>query len=215
MFEKGLGGVLFLLMGLLCGSFSKAYAAGVSVLGGVSMTNTSTTNVSSRDPILRGTLGLDLDFGFAPLLALETGVFYQVRGFSTPRAQLSGSAIASSYESAEYLTLPVLVRFSMVPGVLKVGLGPYFSYAIGDFYSSSTSTAGNQTSRLRSFSDLNRNKFDLGVLASVRGSLSVAPLFDLLADLRFQYSFLNLTINPNLIQKYYDFIFLAGVRMRF
>lgn len=213
--EKSFGGVSFLLMGLLLGSFSRVHAAGVSVLGGLSMTNTSTVNISRQDPLFRGTVGIDVDWNLARLLSVESGIFYQVRGFSTPQVQLSESTLASSSESAEYLTLPVMMRFMVVPGFLKVGLGPYFSYAVSDFKLLSTYNAGGQTSRFRTFSDLNRNQFDLGALASVRGSISLATLFDILADLRFQYSFLNLTINPNLIQKYQDLIFMVGVRIGF
>ena len=212
---KRFKGALFFLMTLCLVGFSDAHALSLNALGGVSMTSTSVVNQESTDPIFRGTLGVDLDFGIAPLFELETGLYYQNRGWSRNRARLSQSGLSSSYESADYLTVPVLVRISAIPGFLKVGLGPYFSYALGNFLTSSTTTAGQVTNGFQTFADGNRNRFDFGGLLSVRGFIPVLPLIDILADLRFQYSFLNLNTNPNVVSRYYDLIFMVGARFGF
>ena len=214
MFRKTLSRFLMLTFGFCVLGFAPVHAAGVSFLGGVSMTNTHTANLPTKDPIYRGTFGADLDFGMVPLLGLETGLYYQIRGFATPQAQLSVT-VRSTYESAQYLTVPVLLRLTVVPGFLKVGLGPYFSYAMSDFLTSTTSSSGAQTKSDQTFSLANRNKFDFGALASVRGFMPVAPLVDVVADVRFQYSLFNLTTNPNLVQKYYDLSFMLGARIGF
>ena len=215
MLEKSFRSGLLVALMLCLTSLSDAHAIGLNALGGVSMTNTSTVNIASSDPIFRGTLGVDIDFGIASLFSLEAGLYYQNRGWSRNRALMTQQGLTSSYESADYLTVPVLVRFAAIPGILKIGLGPYFSYALGNFFSSSTTTTGQINSSLQSFIDANRNKLDFGGLVSVRGSLPVLPLVDVLADLRFQYSFTNLNTNPNLVTRYYDLIFMVGARIGF
>ena len=214
MLEKSFRSGLLLALMLCLTSLSDAHAIGLNALGGVSMTNTSTVNIASSDPIFRGTLGVDVDFGIAPLFSLEAGLYYQNRGWSKNKTLMTQQGLSSSYESADYLTVPVLVRFAAIPGILKIGLGPYFSYALGNFFSSSTTTTGQvNPPSYQPFADANRNKADFGGLVSVRGSIPVLPLVDVLADLRFQYSFTNLNTNPNLVTRYYDLIFMVGARI--
>ena len=209
--------LLFVCISMFFAVLSPAFAHEVTILGGVNFSGLN-TNESTLSQYLgslkRFNFGLDYNIGFAPLVVFEVGAFYQVRGFSVSASSGVGAGEASI--SAKSITVPVLVRFSVVPKFLSLGAGLYGSYALDDLYVDGrlnipgiVNLSGGTSI---SHQSLGLTRFDYGLVTSMKGTIPVAPGIDLVGDLRYQLGLKDQNDSITISSKLRDFIVLLGAR---
>lgn len=173
---------LFLL--LTIGFTSQAHALlSTSIKGGLGVNKIAITDVGGTDLSTAGygigyQGGIGLDFGLGPI-AVGADVLFAQRG--------SFIGIASSKWNT--ILVPVQAKLTLIP-FLSLGLGGYFSTAIGDI---STDTGAGSTSSV-SFAAANMSKSDFGAVASLGISLPLG-VTTLSLEGRYLYGMKNLQTN--------------------
>jgi hypothetical protein len=180
---------LLLVFGLLI--MSQSAHAGVGLLGGVSFHNVSTDNGAASPSIdksakLGGVGGFAFSSNFL-LLNLEIDALYDNRtlNFANNAFNVSSPAIQ----------VPVLARFSILPSILDIGVGPYASFNIGS-------------------NDLGYASPDIGGVGSVRVTLPF-PGIHFVLDGRYNFGFTNLSQIPLVTAHTREVQILAGIDIPF
>ena len=177
------------ILGLLAALFVTTSAhAGVGLLGGLSFHNISSgngtqplnrTNTSSK---LGGVGGLAFSSNFL-LLNVEIDALYDNRVLNFGSLNASSPAI----------NVPVLARFSVIPLILDLGVGPYASFNVGS-------------------NDLGYTSPDFGAIGSLRVTLPT-PGIHLVLDGRYLFGLTDLIAPFNLHTR--EFQVLAGIDVPF
>ena len=193
----GLTAVLF-----LC-SWSQAHALSVSALGGLGWTNPSistpgVTNVSSK---LGAGYGGAIEIGLVPFFSLEADVLDMKRKF-----QFDTAAVAGIGESANYLQIPVMLRFSPL-SLVSVGGGFYYANGLGNVSTSVGGVAGAD----QTFAQAGLKNSDFGMVLSGRLRLPIMPLVGIIVDARYLLGLTNVATDPTATIKYRDIQTLFGI----
>lgn len=169
----------------LCLIGAQSAQAGFGLLAGVSFHDVSTDNTAPT-PHVEGSSKLGFIGGFAfssntPLLNLEVDALYDNR-----TQNILGSGVSSPA-----IHVPVLIRFSLIPSVLDLGVGPYGSFNVGS-------------------NDLGYDSPDFGAAGSVRVTIPT-PGVHLVVDGRYNWGFSNLSQIPGLTLHTREFQVMAGI----
>ena len=184
-----------------------AQAGEVSVLGGLDMTGVTFSSVPAGTTLSNATkitFGADYNHAFATNWSLEVGLFYQNKGTKLTVAGVEGTTIAKS------ITTPVMVRYSVLPQYLSLGVGAFTSFGVG---SVNVEAGGNTTSS--TYEQIGWAKFDYGVVGGLRASYPVSQGLDVIGDVRYYLGLKNLNTDPttpDTTAKSKDIAVLVGVR---
>ncbi len=173
-------------LGLLVALFamSQSAHAGIGLLGGASFHNVSTSpsvNFNTKAGLLAG-LAFSSNL---PFVNLEVDALYNHRTLSTAGVSVSSPAIH----------VPVLARFSVIPMILDLGVGPYASFNVGS-------------------NDLGYKSPDFGAVGSLRVMLPT-PGIHLVLDGRYVYGLTNLSQVGGFDAKTREVQIMAGIDVPF
>jgi len=185
-----------------------AQAGEVSVLGGLDMTGYSYNPVPAGTTFSNATkftFGADYNHAFASNYSLEFGLFYQNKGTRVSATGFESTTIAKS------ITTPVMVRYSVLPQYLSLGVGAFTSFGVGSV--NTVETPG--MTYIETYEKVGLAKFDYGVVGGIRASYSVFQGLDVIGDVRYYLGLKNLNTDPttpNTTAKSKDIAVLVGVR---
>ena len=185
-----------------------AQAGEVSVLGGLDMTGITSNPVPEGMTLSNATkftFGADYNHAFASNWSLEVGLFYQNKGAKSTSAGIESTVIAKS------ITTPVMVRYSVLPQYLSLGVGAFTSFGVGSV--NIVETPGKTYDE--TYEKVGSAKFDYGVVGGLRASYPVFQGLDVIGDVRYYLGLKNLNTDPtdpNTTEKSKDIAVLVGVR---
>jgi hypothetical protein len=208
-------------------SVQSASAADLGVLGGLSIataeTGLNSGNSSggmvtlSSGSITNFTGGVFAANMFGDVFGLETGLFYQTRGFSVTASFLSILSATQTF-GVDYFTVPLMARIQVARG-LRLGFGGYGSMALSgiktsgailgsatvqrDAFSVGSSSSGTRSGK---WSDL-----DFGLIAGIQGLIPMADSVDFVADARYQFGLVDVVEGGGVDSKLRDLSLMAGV----
>ena len=197
-----------LTVSVLSGSLAFANTE-LGVLGGLNLGMNSFSTTAPGVTITTGSVssfmfGAALHHTLQDSFGIEIDALYQKRGISVTGS--GGGVSVTRNITVNYLTLPVMARFEVVPQYVRLGVGGYASLAISD-------VSVGDVSATRAAS--NWSSTDFGLIGSVRGSYPVAPNVDLVADVRYMFGFTDVDTTAENDSKLRDFSILAGASYRF
>lgn len=143
--------------------------------------------------------GALVQFDVGEALALETGALVINRKYTLGVDSLSFSRVQ----------IPAVLRFTALP-IVSFGAGPYVEFAKGDISKETLGVVREVTYGLQNF-----DSTTYGVILSVAADFPLAPLFSVIADLRYNLSFTDYdnTAIPATDRRFGGFQFLAGVKL--
>ena len=201
---------LSLVLSALVMTFALQSQAGeVAVLGGLDMANMSTNQTLpagvTKSSISKFTFGLDYNHTFAPSWSVEVGGFYQNKGLKLTQSNVDSVTVGHAF------TVPVMVRYAVLPQYLSLGVGAFTSFAIGDL----STTRGTQAATTQTYDAAKMSKLDFGLVGGLRASYPVAAGIDVVGDVRYYLGMKNLNTDTNsatVSQKSTDLAILVGAR---
>ncbi len=159
----------------------------------LSTNSVSTATGSITSFVYGATSHFDLQGGFG--LGLGVDLLMQSRGLF-----LTGSGV-----SVNYITVPVMLTYPVVPQFFRFGLGVYASVATSDV---TLSAGGLSTTMTRTA--FNWAGSDFGIVGSLRGAYPVAPGINLIADFRYMLGFTDIDTTSAIDTKLRNVSLMAG-----
>ncbi len=186
-----------ILLLLPLGTMGQAYGTEASIHVGPSLSWLRGNRViDGTDALLGPAAALNVTFGLTEQLGLRTGVGYQRKG--TQAVVLFTDANGATLAEGEllfaydYLMIPVMLRASFGSKArLHVGLGPYAGYLI----KSQLLTTGYGNDRSIETTD-DHKAWDLGISASLGGSIPLGERLSLQAEVRYDKGLTNISALP-------------------
>ncbi len=148
------------------------------------------------DALLGPAAALNVTFGLTDNLGLRTGVGYQRKGMRSVVlfTDVNGNTLSEGdvFWTYDYLVLPLMLRASFGSKVrLLVGLGPYAGYLIK---SQLSFTGEGNIPSIETTDD--HKAWDLGISASLGGSIPLGDKLSLQAEVRYDKGFTNISALP-------------------
>ena len=193
-----------------CGFTVQADAGEFSVLGGLDLAK-STFSPELVGVVYSGvskfTLGVDYDYSFTRKWGVEVGLFYQSRGGK----QTLGTRVGElGYHS---LTVPIMVRYTLIPHYLSVGAGIYGSYGLGRVTLTEMEGSTVVDTQSAAYDVARVSRSDFGLVWGVRGSYRVTQRIEVIGDIRYYYGLKNLRLSSSETLKSTDLAVLVGARL--
>jgi len=159
----------------------------IGVVGGENFANAPTVpspsgvNANGTDGYV---LGIRTDVSLVPMFSLQSELLVTERSFGVP----AGSKIAWA-ESLTYLQIPILLKFSPIPGPIEpyAYLGPDFGLKLSASLDSGVAEGQNESSVF--------NSVDLDLDAGIGLQVQVLPILWIFAEGRYTYGLMNVYNN--------------------
>jgi hypothetical protein len=185
----------------------------IGVVGGEDFANAQTLPSLFQGITAQGTsgyiLGIRSDAGLVPMFSLQTELLVSERSFQLP----SGST-RSWAESLTYLQIPILLKFSPLPGAVQpyAYLGPDIGFRLSASLDSNSSSGINASSLF--------NSVDLDLDAGLGIQFEILPVLWIFAEGRYTYGLVNVYNNVQAGSslgdlRSRDFKWLAGIMLGF
>ncbi len=181
----------------------RAYAVALTPVIGYVLPTASvtpdTTFAAWYRPLTIG-LGGFVEFQMFKGLSLETGILYGARGFNQIYSDATSTLTLNSIQ------IPLLLRARFAKQI-SVGMGPYFSHAVGSYHST---TDGLTEDIPFSFSTFGAD--DYGMIASLRFQIGLAFSTSLILDARYVLGLQNISHYEGVSVYLRDVQALGGIR---
>lgn len=202
-------------------SASNSFAHELGVLGGLNFSSMS-IDPSPKDRDLSGrtlgVFGLSSHFDLGSDFGIEVDVLNSRFGMSQDLSFLGVKGVANT--DFNYLSIPVLVRYQVIPQFLRIGVGGYYSIGLGDIsvhgdgvdpFTGEVKKGSNSVS----YKTLGFNKYDYGLVGSLQGSVPVTSNVSLIADARYNLGLANLIDSKTESVHWRNFSVLVGANYSF
>jgi hypothetical protein len=156
-----------------------AFAIEFAEFGALNATIPNTSAAGASPGIAPG-LGASLAIDINNQFSIEPEVLYLGRKFT------ANPGLRTTYRF-NFIQVPLLLRYRLNPSFV-VGVGPYYSYTIGNI-----NTNTDSSSQTLGTGDLSLDNKDIGFIGSIRYRALMHEFIHIIVDARFVYGFSNLS----------------------
>ena len=195
---------------LLIASGAEAGVA-VNLMGGLNFNKNSVTPASATNTVTAKSAvsyGATIEFGLAPMFAIETGILSIGR---KNKVDVAGAGEATI--SSRGIEIPVMVRFTLLP-VLDFGVGGYYGKGNSTFTVSGSTISGYADGE-HTVDQTQTDLTDYGARASVRAKLPIAPMAKILFDGSYTMGLKDVDKTAATTEKTREYALMAGVSLGF